>query len=102
MKSRKSCINCIRGYVISINNDIVCRDMGIVSPDFYCKKYRAVPDNLKQENKCINCENFSLEIITHSGISSMGLCQLFSVRKFDGNKKNACSKFVKRKNAEVS
>lgn len=98
MKQKKSCMNCIKGTVVTVNNDILCREKGIVSPDYACRKHRALPDakSFKERNyKCIDCENFILNIKCVDGESHIGLCQLFSVREYDGKEKNACSKFVK-------
>lgn len=104
MSQKKSCSNCIKGTAISVNNDILCREQGAVSPDFVCSKHRFAPSTKspKERNfKCINCENFIISINSQPD-SSMGLCQLFSVRQFDGTQKNACSKFIKRSEQVVS
>ena len=107
MKLRKSCSNCIKGVAVLVNNDIFCREKGIVSQDYVCRKHKFNPDakSFKEMNyKCIDCENF----ITSAGDkysgppSSIGLCQLFSVREFDGRQKNACSKFVRNPALHVS
>jgi len=98
------CSNCIKGNTISINNDIFCKINGAVSPDYACSKHRfsPLPKSYKElDFKCIDCENFILKINNSKEQSSIGLCQLFSVRHFDGTQKKICSKFVKR-NKQVS
>lgn len=105
MKSKKTCSNCLKGISISVNNDILCREKGVVSPDFVCARHRFMPERKSSKancSKCIDCENFIVEILTPGSDSTIGLCRLFSVRQFDGTQKNACSKFAKRINAEVS
>lgn len=105
MKSKKTCSNCIMGTMISVNNDILCREKGVVSPDYVCSKHRSTPQSksFKQMNyKCIHCENFIVNMNNAEGKTTVGLCQLFSVRQFDGEEKNACSKFVKRSQVQVS
>lgn len=97
MKQGKSCMNCIKGTVVSVNNDVLCREKGIVSPDYTCRRHRSIPDakTFKEKNyKCSECENFIINTKA-DGEALIGLCQLFSVREFDGKEKNACSKFVK-------
>ena len=103
-KQKKTCSNCIKGTTISINNDILCRDNGAVSPDFICSKHHLAPmvKTLRESSyKCIDCENFIIGINGEKD-TPLGLCRLFSVRQFDGNHKNACSKFTKRSELEVS
>jgi len=102
---KRTCSNCIRGTIIKVNSDVLCRDKGAVASDYCCSKHRFVPSSkIEMDNllKCINCENFILNISTSKESCSFGLCQLFSVRQFDGKLKKACSKFVKRKTLEVS
>ncbi len=105
MKQKRSCRNCIRGTAITVNNDILCKDKGAVSPDYVCSKHRFIPEpkSYKEMNlKCIDCENFIVSGSAAKGARALGLCQLFSVRQFDGKEKNACSKFVKKTVSEVS
>jgi hypothetical protein len=105
MKQKKSCSNCIKGTPLPINNDVFCREKGIVSPDYSCFKHRFMPEpkSFKEMNyKCIDCQNFIVNIRLSDISRSIGLCQLFSVRQFDGQHKNACSKFVKKSALEVS
>lgn len=102
-KQKKSCINCIKGTSIAVNEDILCREKGAVSPDYVCSKHRFAPVNKSSKDlsyKCINCENFIINEEAQS--PNIGLCQLFSVRQFDGTNKNACSKFAKKSQLEVS
>ncbi|MDP4181473.1 MAG: hypothetical protein Q8942_10310 [Bacillota bacterium] len=105
MLLKRTCSNCIRGTKISVNNDVLCRHDGAVASDYCCAKHKYAPVNqfdAANSLKCINCENFILNIANPKDAPSIGLCQLFTVRQFDGSSKNACSKFVKRKNLEVS
>ena len=105
MKQKKSCSNCIRGTAIAVNNDILCREEGAVSPDYVCSKHRFTPEHKSYKDmncKCGDCEYFLVTSGNSGGAARIGLCQLFSVREFDGRQKNACSKFVRRKELEVS
>jgi hypothetical protein len=105
MKPNKSCSNCIKGSPVPVNNDIFCREKGIVSPDYSCMRHRFAPEPrpFKEMNyKCIDCENFILNIKPSGNAYTIGLCQLFSVRQYDGEHKNACSKFEKRRHQNVS
>lgn len=106
MATKKSCASCLRGKVLNLNNDILCCEKGIVSKDYSCYKYRQVPPIKplleKRPEKCINCENFVSSNSDNFTEKSMGICQLFSARSYDGNKKNPCSKFVKKQSREVS
>jgi len=102
---QKTCGNCIKGIPVPINNDIFCREKGIVSPGFTCRRHRFMPEArpFKEMNyKCIHCENFILNAGASEKLSSIGLCRLFSVRQFDGEQKNACSKFAKKSHLSVS
>lgn len=94
-KANRSCANCVKGTAVSLNTDILCRDKGVVSPDFNCSGHRFIPVTKNSSNapKCIECENFN----TKGKDSTIGICKLFSVRQTDGSAKNACSKFAKKK-----
>jgi hypothetical protein len=66
----------------------------MVSRDFCCRKYRLDPDMTKAElytYRCIDCRFLVKEASEPD--STIGYCQLFTVRSFDGAKKNVCSKF---------
>ncbi len=128
MKKPGSCSNCARGMKININRDILCKIHGIVSRDFRCVKYvRKVEtwSNLELKPKCIECEFFitapnesqtvsdespqstSAELLQKLSYESehypsMGYCQLFTVRQFDGDRKNACSKFCRKSERNIS
>lgn len=105
MKQKKSCSNCLRGTAITVNSDILCRDKGAVSPDYVCSNHRFIPlpkSSTPTSLKCIECENFIREFEDDNDLLSIGLCQLFTVRHFDGKQKNACSKFIKKSHLEVS
>ncbi|MCX7748694.1 MAG: hypothetical protein N2645_17680 [Clostridia bacterium] len=105
IKPKKSCINCIRGTSMNVNNDILCREEGAVSPDYVCKKHKFMPQSKSFKDndfKCIQCENFVVSDMNPLANSTIGLCKLFSVRQFDGERKRACSKFLKSTKLEVS
>lgn len=105
MKEKRTCSSCINGVSISVNNDILCRIKGAVSPDYACSKHKFTPESksFKDLNyKCFSCANFVASSNESESSSSIGLCQLFSVRQFDGKQKNACSKFVKHIELKIS
>lgn len=92
------------GKSININDDILCKYKGVVSRDYSCSKFKKMPVvySTIKINKCIECNFFNLKSLDSNSADSMGLCQLFSVRYFDGNYKKACSKFSKKVKLEVS
>lgn len=92
------------GINISVNKDILCRDKGVVSPDYVCRKHKFAPESkfeVKEVNKCIDCEHFIIDSKS-SGEQYIGLCRLFSVRKYNGRERKACSKFSKQTKSKVS
>ena len=102
MIQKKCCANCIRGIPVPVNNDILCREKGIVSRDYVCAKHRSTPGpkSFREMNyKCIHCENFIVNTKSSNSTAAVGLCRLFSVRQYVGEEKNACSKFIKRSEA---
>lgn len=105
MKQSGSCNNCARGVKVKINRDILCRIHGIVSGDFWCPRYlRRVEAWLPNERKpkCIECEFFIPDFSENGHDSATGHCQLFTVRQFDGEIKNACSKYVAKFERNIS
>jgi len=112
MKQSGSCSNCERGIKVNVNRDILCKIHGIVSRDFRCAKYiRKVEKWSAQENrsKCIECEFFiaagcepgeNQDEAFHD--PSVGHCQLFTVRQFNGRQKSACSKFCQKSERNIS
>jgi len=90
---KRTCANCVHGSPVPVNCDILCYFKGIVSSNYCCSKHRYTPINLKSKRKCIQCEYF---IQSAEGSKNIGYCKLFTVRTYDGNFKNACSKFSKR------
>lgn len=105
MKQNKSCSNCIKGVRINVNKDILCKTKGAVSLDFVCSRYKpitAVKGIAKQASRCVDCEFFILDAANKDGLPAIGFCQLFTVRQFDGEQKNACSKFCKKTELIVS
>jgi hypothetical protein len=94
-KMQKNCGNCLNGINNNFNTDIICRYKGVVTRDFCCFKHRLNPYCIGAFNKtafhCIDCSFLIVEPENES--ASVGYCQLFTVRKFDGSKKKTCSKF---------
>lgn len=105
MKTKDTCDKCIKGTVISVNNDILCPIKGVVSSDYSCPKFKLKPTTTLFKEihvKCIDCENFTIGASNSIDPQTIGLCRLFSVRKFDGASKNACSRFENRRQLEIS
>lgn len=121
MKKPGSCSNCVRGMKVHINRDILCKIHGIVSRDFRCSKYiRKVEtwSSYECKPKCIECEFFissedepvqspeneliSQPLYDSERDPSMGYCQLFTVRQFNGELKTACSKFCRKSERNIS
>ncbi|TYQ17682.1 UNVERIFIED_CONTAM: hypothetical protein Cloal_0040 [Acetivibrio alkalicellulosi] len=105
MRVKRTCSNCLKGTQININTDILCIEKGVVSSDYVCSNHRYMPalKSIKRNiNTCENCDNFIMFDTKNIEDKSMGICQLFTVRKYDGKTKKACSKFVKRSKKEVS
>lgn len=100
---KRLCQSCINGTVMRINNDILCRYNGAVSSDYSCSKHRLNPE-FKSESlsKCRDCGFFIPSQIESTDISETGHCKLFTVRQYNGSKRNACSKFIKKASQEVS
>ena len=112
MKQAGSCINCDRGIKVNVNRDILCKIHGIVSRDFRCARYvrkvekRSAPEH---KSKCIECQ-FFIAASHESGENqeeafyepSIGHCQLFTVRQFNGKQKSACSKFCQKTERNIS
>lgn len=99
MKLKKTCSNCIKGVAIPVNSDIFCHKKGIVSYNYVCRKHKFSPEAkalMEMNYKCIHCDNFLLDDSDVNN-EALGICQLFSVRQFNGNDRNACSKFIKKK-----
>ncbi len=104
MKLIKSCSNCIKGAPVLVNNDILCREKGVVSPDYSCIRHKFIPESktYKEMNfKCIDCQYFIINAVPEENVSK-GLCRLFSVRQYIGEQKNACSKFIKKPECSIS
>ncbi len=105
MKRVKSCATCMIGAANNFNDDILCRIKGIVSRDFACSKYKPVPMAKRvnsHRSKCIECEFYIVDAADSVDPVSIGYCQLFTVRKFNGQSKNACSKFMRKSELIVS
>ena len=94
---KRTCKNCLKGQRLVFNNDVLCREQGIVSGDYCCSAHRFFNfDYLKKIDffRCSDCEFFVFH--PHDSICTYGVCDMFSVRKCDGSTRKACSKFVKR------
>jgi hypothetical protein len=103
MKRTKCCNNCERGTPMHLTRDILCKYRGVVTPDYCCFKYKGSADTAADRQnsyKCIHCEYFLVEL--DSPDQDFGKCKLFSAREYDGNKRNACSKFSRKMLIEVS
>jgi hypothetical protein len=97
MKPARTCANCIKSRPISFTNDVLCKNKGVISANFVCIRHKFIPNfrSFKEmDYKCIDCTNFIISKKNLHHNQSIGLCRLFSVRNFDGNKKKACSKFI--------
>jgi hypothetical protein len=93
----RSCRNCIRGIAIGIRNEILCREKGVVSPNYTCNRFMGFdmePLQRQMDYHCSDCLYFTFTPDSHN--SNYGVCSMFSVRKCDGSQKKACSKFTKR------
>jgi len=105
MKNIKSCCTCVNGLTNNLNRDILCKIKGVVSQDFACSKYKAISMTrsiLAQRNKCMECEFYIIDAANSVEPVAIGFCQLFTVRKFNGEMKNACSKFTRKSESIVS
>lgn len=80
--------------MIKITGDILCNINGIVSPSFSCKKHRSIiPKHFcLTPLKCSQCAYFKSCEDAPEG--KIGVCRLFTERKFNGNKKKACSRII--------
>lgn len=94
---KRCCKNCLKGKRLGFNNDVLCREKGIVSADYCCSAHRFFTfDYFKEVNfyRCSDCEFFVFH--PHESIRTFGVCGMFSVRTCDGSTRKACSKFVRR------
>ncbi len=97
MKQSKCCGNCERGIPLHLTRDILCKYRGVVTPDYICFKYKNSADKSSKQQpsyKCAHCEYFLVQLDTPN--QDIGKCKLFSAREYDGNTRNACSKFSKK------
>ncbi|NMB33406.1 MAG: hypothetical protein GX992_04100 [Clostridium sp.] len=105
MQKRRTCSNCLKGTPININGDILCIEKGVVSADYLCSKHRFMPafkSVRRRVNTCADCENFIIFDTLNVEDKAMGICHMFTVRKYDGKSRRVCSKFVKRRKNKVS
>jgi hypothetical protein len=101
MKKEKSCKDCLMGTHINVNNDILCRLKGAVSPDYVCPRHKSAPPRRSVQKdvplqRCLDCEFFVADGVSPEDHLSIGFCQLFTVRHFNGEYKKACSRFSLR------
>lgn len=97
MKQAKCCNNCERGTPLHLTRDILCRYHGVVTPDYVCLKYKGSADTRAAQQgiyKCSQCEYFLVQLDNPN--QDIGRCKLFSARDYNGNTRNACSKFSKK------
>ena len=95
--NERCCKNCIRGIPVGIRNEILCREKGIVLPNFCCSSYMSFEIESLQRHlgyRCSDCVYFSFS--SNTNIEYFGVCSLFSVRYCDGSTRKTCSKFQKR------
>jgi hypothetical protein len=115
MKQSGNCSNCARGIRIKINSDILCRINGAVSKDYRCSRYirkvvawsseaPVAPSESEAEHhdKCIDCEYFVSSRTGKDYDPSIGCCELFTVRQYNGMSKNACSRYKKKEQEIIS
>ena len=105
MKQTKNCGNCARGIKMNVNKDILCKIKGVVSRDFICTKYlrmNEVWSSTERKPKCIECEFFINSENETGQNTSIGYCQLFTVRYYNGEVKSACSKFCRKSERNIS
>ncbi len=115
MKQSGNCSNCARGIRIKVNSDILCSIHGAVSKDYRCSRYirkvaawssgasSAQPASESEHvDKCIECEFFVPSGSGKEYDPSIGYCELFTVRQYNGMSKNACSKFRKKAQKSIS
>ncbi len=115
MKHSGNCSNCARGIRVKVNSDILCRIHGAVSKDYRCSRYvRKVaawtagalaaqsPEDSEQQLRCIQCEYFVPSHTSQDYDPDIGCCELFTVRQYNGTTKNACSRFRKREQKNIS
>jgi hypothetical protein len=88
----KTCKTCLKGKPIELNGDILCSIHGIVGPDYSCKKHRAIPQNALKINPltCADCNYY--KISKEISEEHLGVCRLFTERKYNGKLRRACSK----------
>lgn len=95
---KRTCKNCMKGMLLGFNDDILCREKGVVSSDYFCSSHRFMNmDDFKKIDffRCNECEFFIFH--SHESIPDYGVCEMFSVRKCNGSNKRACSKFIRRR-----
>ncbi len=112
MKRAGNCSNCARGISVKVNTDILCSIHGAVSRDYRCSRYKRkaavwsvnAPSSRSVDMpgiKCNECEFFLIPDTSKDRDPTIGYCQLFTVRHYDGSTKNACSKFSKKADRNI-
>lgn len=104
MKLKKTCKNCVYAIKIVVNNDLLCLRKGAVSPAYSCGRHKMISfaePEIYKKNNCAECAHYLLKTGVSVNDMHSGVCRLFSVRYFDGRKRNACSKFEHRQELSV-
>jgi hypothetical protein len=113
--SKSECSTCIMGFSMVVNGDILCRIKGAVSKNYICRKYKRSPFILNASARtmgdtCAECRFFQVDpsdndpvrMLMNLNSPEVGLCSLFSVRKYNGRTRKACSKFISKDTLEAS
>ncbi|HBQ64640.1 MAG TPA: hypothetical protein DD727_06915 [Clostridiales bacterium] len=110
----RSCVSCLLGTSMVVNGDVLCRLKGAVSRSYCCRRYKPSPfcsstTGPEASLTCSSCKFFDpdstegdpVERIMRKTVPLIGLCSLFSVRKYDGCSRKACSKFISKDTREA-
>lgn len=83
----KCCKECILGKSMIVNSDVRCKFNGIVSKDFYCRKFSPNP----MKKSCGTCKFFKPQ---NGEVINFGTCATFTIRPFLANSRKGCSRYV--------
>jgi hypothetical protein len=112
----RNCSTCMLGTSMVVNGDVLCRLRGAVSKNHCCRRYKPSPfyraalSGPETFLSCSGCKFFEpdspdtdpVQRLMGKNLPVIGLCSLFSVRKYDGCARKACSKFIVKDTREVS
>jgi len=103
MAAPRRCANCSNGMHMLVRKEVLCVKRGIISEDYACRFYNPCSDldyynQPHHVTRCIQCADFVQE--QHDEV--IGICKLFTVRKFNGAIKNSCSRFTPKNSHAVS